>query len=142
MSPSNIGSPVLSNKAEARPSKGRNADIAKWEDDVRKSLANKKAPGTVMLTKQQQALVQAQLEKEAKIRQHVASIRADIERGLNFIRSLVSAGIEEFRPYIASLASLLVSGALGQGSVLFGEGAFDTYLVSRQAQKTVDMGHG
>ena len=131
LSVAKTSSSVLSNRAEARPSKGKDADIAKWENDIRKSLANKKAPGTVTLTKQQQALVQAQLEKEAKIRQHVASIKADIERGLNFIRSLVSAGIEEFRPYIASLASLLVAGALGRGSSLFGEGAFDAYLVSR-----------
>jgi hypothetical protein len=125
---------VLSGKGEARPSKGKDADIARWEDDLRKSLANKKAPGTVTLTKQQQALVQTQLGKEAKIRQRVASIKANLERGLNFIRSLVAAGIEEFRPYIASLASLLLVGALGYGSTLVGESAFDTYLVSSDAQ--------
>ncbi|KAK2463021.1 hypothetical protein APHAL10511_004676 [Amanita phalloides] len=118
---------VLSNKAEARQVKGKDTDIAKWEEDLRKSLANKKAPGT--LTKQQQALVQAQLEKEAKIRQHVASIKANFTRGLNVIRSLVSAGVEEFRPYVSSIASLLVSGALGHGSPLVGESAFDTYLL-------------
>lgn len=136
----NFDFPVLSNKGEARPSKGKDADIAKWEADLRKSLASKKAPGTVTLTKQQQALVHAQLEKEAKIRQRVASIKANLERGLNFIQSLVSAGIEEFRPYIASIASLLLVGALGYGSTLVGESAFDTYLVSFHALTVVGPG--
>ena len=132
---------VLSDKTEARPVKGKGADIAKWEEDLRKSLANKKAPGTVTLTKQQQALVQAQLEKEAKIRQRVASIKANFERGLNFIRSLVSARVEEFRPYIAPLASLLIDGVLDHGSPLVGESAFDTYLVSHKDQLIVDLGN-
>ncbi len=140
LSLANFDFSVLSNKGEARPSKGKDADIAKWEEDLRKSLANKKAPGTVTLTKQQRALVQAQLEKEAKIRQRVAAIKGNLERGLNFIRSLVSAGIDEFRPYIASLASLLLAGALGYGSTLVGESAFDTYLVSGHTQTVVGPG--
>ena len=86
--------------------------------------------GAVSLSKQQRALVQSQLEKEAAIRQHVVSVKANFDRGLNFIRSLVSANVEEFRSYNFSLASLLVGGALGRGSPLVGEAAFEAYLVS------------
>ncbi|KAF8627766.1 hypothetical protein AX17_006131 [Amanita inopinata Kibby_2008] len=119
---------VLSGKSDARPTKGKDAEIAKWEEDLRRSLASKKAPGAATLTKQQQALVQAQLEKEAKIRQRVVSIKANLDRGLNFVRSLVSASVKEFGSYISPIASLLAGGALRRGSPLVGESAFETYL--------------
>jgi hypothetical protein len=84
----------------------------------------------VALTKQQQALVNAQLGKEAKIRQNVAGIKANLERGLQFVQSLVASGVQEFHSYISSIASLLLEGALGRGSILVGRSAFDAYLVS------------
>ncbi|PFH47401.1 hypothetical protein AMATHDRAFT_152123 [Amanita thiersii Skay4041] len=119
---------VLSTKAEARQTKGKDAEIAKWEEDLRKSLASKKSSSAVTLTKQQQALVQAQLERESAIRNRVVAIKARFDRGMNFIRSLVSASVDEFKPYISSIAALLVAGALGRGTPLVGQSAFDTYL--------------
>lgn len=124
---------VLSSaKDEVRSNKGKDYEIAKWEDELRKSLASKKASASAKgtLTKPQQALVQAQLDKEATIRQYVAGIKANLERGLHFVRSLVAADVSEFRSYISSVASLLLGGALGRGSLLVGQGAFETYLVS------------
>lgn len=88
------------------------------------------------LTKQQQALVNSQLEKEAKIRQHVAGIKANIERGLQYVRSLVASGVEDFHSYISSITTLLLEGALGRGSILVGRSAFDTYLVSKPIIRT------
>jgi hypothetical protein len=82
----------------------------------------------VVLTKQEQALVQAQLDKESVIRQHVASIKASYDRGLKIIRSLIPAGILDFRLFMSSVVPLLLEGALQ--SVLAGQMAFDTYLVS------------
>lgn len=72
----------------------------------------------------------AQLEKEAKIRQHVVGVKANLHRGLEFVRSLVASGAGEFRSYITSVATLLLDGALGRGSILVGTSAFNTYLVS------------
>jgi hypothetical protein len=105
-------------------------EISKWEADLRKSLANKKASGPVSLTKQQQSLVQAQLLKESEIRKHVSSVKANLQRGLQLVHSLVAAEVHEFRSYISSVASLLIDGALGRGSMLVGRIAFETFLVS------------
>lgn len=121
---------LASSKGEVKDKKGKNYEIAIWEADLRKSLADKKTSVPVSLTRQQQSLVQAQLVKESEIRQHVASIKANLERGLQFVRSLVAAGVHEFRSYISSVASLLLDGPLGRGSLLVGGSAFETYLVS------------
>lgn len=119
---------LTSTKGGAQTTKGKDNEIAKWEAELRKSLANKKPSGPVTLTKQQQALVNSQLEKEAKIRQKVAGVRSNLERGLQFVRSLVASGVEDFHSYISSIASLLLEGALGRGSILVGKSAFNTYL--------------
>lgn len=118
---------VLSASKDQRPSKGKDYEIAKWEEEIRKSLATKKA--TVTLTKQQETLVKQQLEKEAKIRQRVTEIQKHLVRGLHFIRSIVEANVEEMRDYMSPMIALLLDGALGRGSFLAGAMAFDTYLV-------------
>lgn len=120
---------LSSTKGETRPNKGRDYEISKWEEEIRKSLATKKATA-VTLTKQQQALMQAQLEKEAKTRQHVQDICANLTRGLHLVRSIVTAGVDEFHSYMTSVLSLLLNGALNRGSFLVGSIAFETYLVS------------
>ncbi|KAF9561868.1 ARM repeat-containing protein [Agrocybe pediades] len=118
---------LSSSKAEAKPDKGKDYEIAKWEAEVRKSLAAKKAvPAT--LNRQQQALVQAQLEKEGNIRKHVQDIQARLVRGLELVKSLVASGVEEFQSYMSSIVSLLLKGALDRGSFLAGSAAFETYL--------------
>ncbi|KZT22524.1 ARM repeat-containing protein [Neolentinus lepideus HHB14362 ss-1] len=120
---------VLSNKKEDAPiKKGKGADIAKWEAELRKSLANKKGALSRTMSKQDQALVQAQLEKEAVIRQRVTSIKLHLERGLAFVRSLVSARAEEFRAFISTVASLLLEGAFDKAVLLCGYEPYHTYL--------------
>ncbi|KAF9012742.1 armadillo-type protein [Cyathus striatus] len=120
---------VLSaNNSEVRATKGKDAEIAKWEEDIRKSIANKKAAGTKTLTKQQQALVQAQLEKEGKIRHRVTGIKANIKRGLSFICSLVLTDAHDLRNYVATISALLLGGVLSYGGTLVGEDAFNTYI--------------
>ncbi|KAJ7180610.1 armadillo-type protein [Mycena filopes] len=109
--------------------KGKDFEIARWEAEVRTALENKKKAGaTVALTKPQQALVQAQLAREAIVRQRVEVLKANLNRGLAFVRSLVAAGVPEFRVYISSVAGLLLDGALGKGALLVGPAAFETYL--------------
>ncbi|KAJ7252741.1 armadillo-type protein [Mycena haematopus] len=108
--------------------KGKDFEIARWDAEVRAALEKKKAGSGVTLTKQQQVLVQAQLAREATVRQRVESIKASLVRGLFFVRSLVAAGVPEFRVYISSVASLLLDGALNKGALLVGPIAFETYL--------------
>lgn len=119
---------VLSSSKDQRPTKGKDYEIAKWEAEVRSSLAAKKA-APVTLTKQQETLVKQQLEKEANIRQKVKEIHTHLVRGLHFIRSIVVANVEEMHSYMSPIVTLLLDGALGRGSFLAGAMAFEAYLV-------------
>ncbi|KAF9047662.1 armadillo-type protein [Panaeolus papilionaceus] len=129
---------VAATQSDNRPNKGKDYEIARWEEEIRKSLAAKKATG-VTLTKQQQALVHAQLEKESKIRQQVNLIASSLTRGLHFVQSIVNANVEEFQLYMSDLVSLMLSGALKRGSFLAGPLAFETYLsLSTMASPRLD----
>ncbi|KAJ7115902.1 ARM repeat-containing protein [Mycena epipterygia] len=121
---------LTSTKGDAKtPHKGKDFEIARWEAEVRNALESKKKAGAgVALTKPQQALLHAQLAREAIVRQRVDSIKAKLVRGLACVRSVVSAGVPEFGVYISSVAGLLLDGALGKGALLVGPAAFETYL--------------
>ncbi|KAI0710312.1 ARM repeat-containing protein [Cerioporus squamosus] len=118
---------VLATKKEDAPQqkKGKGYKDAQWEAEVRKSLASKKS---ATLSKQDQALVQAQLEKEAIVRQRVAGVKARLEQGLHLIRSLVAAQVEQVKAFVSDLSALLREGAFGKAVTLVGETSFETYL--------------
>ena len=129
---------VLSNKKEEAPQKkGKGYKDAQWEAEVRKSLANKKASVSATLSKQDQALVNAQLQKEAGIRERVNGVRAKLEQGLHLVRSLVLARVEQLRTFVSPLATLLREGAFGKAVTLVGDASFETYLVSRPGANSV-----
>ena len=122
---------VLAGKKQPEPEKkGKGAKDAQWEAEVRKSLANKKrAAGAPVLSKQDAALVDAQLKKEAAIRERVNTIKARLEGGLRLIESLVSAQVEELKKHLSALVDLLLLGGFGKAVRLVGSTAFDRYLV-------------
>lgn len=101
---------------------------------MRKSLASKKASASATLSKQDQALVNAQLEKEAVIRERVNGVKAKLEQGLQLVRSLVLARVEQLRTFVSSLAALLREGAFGKAVTLVGDASFETYLVSKPSR--------
>ena len=111
--------------------KGKGYKDAQWEAEVRKSLANKKkaSGGPATLSKQDLALVQAQLEKEAVIRMRVNEIKAKLERGLHFIQSIIHARTEELNTHISSIVRLLLDGGFGTAVELVGHASFGYYLV-------------
>ncbi|KAJ7224326.1 armadillo-type protein [Mycena pura] len=120
---------LTSTKGDVRvPQKGKDFEIARWEAEIRNSLESKKASAGAPLTKQQQALLQAQLAHEASVRQRVDNVKANLVRGLSCVRSIVAAAVPEFRAHVSSVAGLLLEGALRKGTLLVGETAFDTYL--------------
>ncbi|KAH7908270.1 armadillo-type protein [Hygrophoropsis aurantiaca] len=119
---------LSSQKQEEGPKKGKDADIARWEAELRKTLASKKGPGPTTLSKQAQALIQAQLEKEAAIRQRVIKTKIHLQRGLSFIKSLASISLPELRGFISPIVSLLLRGAFGQAPRLVGSESSETYL--------------
>ncbi|KAI6117782.1 armadillo-type protein [Pisolithus croceorrhizus] len=122
-----------SNQKEEGPKKGKGADIAKWEAELRQSLASKKgasqgASSTAFLSRQAQALLQAQLDKEAVVRQRVISLKARLQRALALTRGLVSAKIPDTRAYVSSISAMLLEVALAQGSKLVGNVVFETFI--------------
>ncbi|KAH9007605.1 ARM repeat-containing protein [Lactarius deliciosus] len=120
---------VLSNKSNQSQVKGKDADLAKWDAEVRQSLAKKKSAAAPTLSKQEQSLVQAQIEKEAKIRSRVNRIKANLDRSLQMISYLIYGNIEGFQAYISQVVTLILSsGALDKGALLVGSLAFNTYL--------------
>jgi hypothetical protein len=110
--------------------KGKDADLAKWDAEVRQSLAKKKSTAAPILSKQEQSLVQAQIEKEAKIRSRMNEARANLERALQVISHLALGNIDDLRAYVSQMISLLLSsGALDKGTLLVGSLAYTTFLV-------------
>jgi hypothetical protein len=110
--------------------KGKDADLAKWDAEGRHSLAKKKSAAVPAMSKQEQSLVQAQLEKEAKIRSRMNEIKTNLERGLQVISHLALGNIDGLREYVSQIISLLLStGALDKGTLLVGSSAYATFLV-------------
>ncbi|KAJ3552008.1 hypothetical protein NM688_g4384 [Phlebia brevispora] len=132
---------VLANKkVDAPVKKGKGYKDAQWEAEVRKSLASKKKDaGSATLSKQDLALVQAQLDKESEIRKHVENIKARLQRGLEFVHSLAIARVE-LHAHMASIIELLLNGAFSTAAVAFvGAKAFDAYLdLSRCCSERLD----
>ncbi|MBW0479310.1 hypothetical protein O181_019025 [Austropuccinia psidii MF-1] len=78
-----------SNEASAKNTKVDS--IERWELEVRASLAQKKAGASTVLSKAEKALVEAQLVKEAEVRDRVAITLASLKRGYSLIHSLIKA---------------------------------------------------
>ena len=85
------------------------------------------------LSKEIHALVQAQLAKEAAVRERVGALRAQLLRGLAFVRGVVAGGGESVKSYVGSIAECLLQGAMNPGCArLVGEegaeGPFETFV--------------
>ena len=116
------------------PKKGKGAEIACWEAELRQSLANKKTKASSAgLSKEAHALVQAQLVKEAAVRECVGALRVRLVRALAFVRSVVRAGGAGIKPFVQPMAERLLEGAtsrvcarlIGGGGDGVGPGAED-----------------
>ena len=67
----------------------REYETMKWEQEVRSQLAQKKGQEK-KLTAEESAKVDAQMVKEAKIRQEVLELETHLRRGVGFIRALAT----------------------------------------------------
>ncbi|KAL1837900.1 hypothetical protein VTJ49DRAFT_3267 [Mycothermus thermophilus] len=81
---------VLAKKQNVVPNKNvKDYDLLKWEEELREQLAQKK--GTQKkLTADEQAKVNAQLKKEAEIRENVRQIAAKLLRGFGVVKALAT----------------------------------------------------
>lgn len=131
---------LSSRKDESINKKGKDYANAKWEAELRKTL-NSKASTSTTLSKQDQALVQEQLQKESQIRKRIMSMKTRLEHGLELVHSLASARVDEFRLYLSELATLLLKSGFGNVSLLTGTKAFDTFLVSSLSTSHIFPSH-
>ncbi|EPY51785.1 translation elongation regulator Gcn1 [Schizosaccharomyces cryophilus OY26] len=79
---------VLEKKTQKMDKNTKDYETKRWEAEVRAKQAERKP---MKLNKDQQALVDAQLEKESKIRQSVRRLVVSLERGLGIIQSMGNA---------------------------------------------------
>jgi hypothetical protein len=131
--PPSFPSVIAAAKKTAAPtsSSRSSAAIDKWEKEVRESAAaKKKAASNGLLSKADQALVNTQLALESDVRKKIALVKAQMERGLAFVKSLVAAETELFKAQLTDTLQMILDGPLDKGSFLVGEEAFKTFLVS------------
>ena len=124
---------MSSKKSGPVSKKGKNAEVEKWEDDVRKSLTNKKSTSAPALSKADQAVMEKQLKAESSVRNKVSKLRSEVLRGLELITSLVRANVEEVYSSIWSMISILLNGVIKHASVLVPEKILEVYLVRATA---------
>lgn len=118
---------VLAQTKNVIAEKGKDAELKKWDAETKKALASKKGPPP--LSKQEKALVEAQLAKEQIIRDKVQSVQHTLRRGLAVLRSILAARVEQLGQYLSSIADCLLSGVLKNGFTLVDEEATLVYLV-------------
>ncbi|TPX16558.1 uncharacterized protein E0L32_003852 [Thyridium curvatum] len=106
---------VLAKKSSNLPSKNsKDYDTLKWEEELRAQLAQKKGQQK-KLTADETAKVNAQLKKEAEIRQRVRGVEACLRRGVGVISSLATGPPTEashwMGPAIKALLDIIDAGA-------------------------------
>lgn len=108
---------ILSSKTNqvAFDKSSKDYDTLKWEQELRAHLAEKKGQKQKKLTPDEQHKVNAQLAKEAKIRQEVHDEVKRVERGTGIIQALATSPVTDaagwINPAVKSLLSLARAGA-------------------------------
>ncbi|KAG8863877.1 translational activator of GCN4, partial [Serendipita sp. 405] len=126
-----VGTPFVdvlaSSKGNSGKDKGKDADIKKWEAELRKSLAQKKTAEPT-LSKQERALIDAQLQKEESIRTSLRDLKKRLLNGVSMISSLLQSGTADSREQSPFLASILMNGIVQRGSLLLGPRVISVFL--------------
>ena len=120
---------VLASKSSEQgiPKGAHDSDILKWEAEVRAQVAAKKG-STKKLTAEEKAKVDAQLAKEAGIRQKLLRAKGNLLRGIGTIHALATGPPTEASLWIGSSLKCLLDLAKANSGLLV-EGAVDkTYL--------------
>jgi hypothetical protein len=99
---------VLSKKGPVAIDKNtKDYDTLKWEEEVRAQLAQKKGE-TKKLSAEDRAKVNAQLAKEASIRDEVAATEQRMRRGVGIIQSLATGPPTEAEQWMGAAADRLI----------------------------------
>jgi hypothetical protein len=112
---------VLAKKSAAPIDKNtKDYDTLKWEAELRAQLATKQGQ-TKKLTKDEQAKVNAQLAKEAAIREEVSALATKMGRGIGIIQSLATGPPTEAEQWMGPAANLLIAVIRAGAGILLGD---------------------
>ncbi|RKP06393.1 armadillo-type protein, partial [Thamnocephalis sphaerospora] len=104
-------------------------ETEKWEREVKEAIAKKKGQSLKQkLSKEEQALVNAQLEKEATTRAFVQDAHDNLRNGLDLARHLISGSPIAMEEELTRLTPVLLHGAIVYGEALVGDLAVQTFL--------------
>lgn len=116
-------------KAEVENKNRKNYADEKWEAEVRAELAKKKATTVAKnLSKQDKALVAAQVAKEADIRQRIVLIQARLRRGLELVAALTDSRVTAVENQLGTLSNLLIKSVFGPGAFLVDSRSFEVFI--------------
>ncbi|KAI1291589.1 armadillo-type protein [Xylaria venustula] len=127
---------VLAKKSQTVPNKNtKDYDTLKWEEDLRNQLAQKKGLQK-KLTADEQAKVNAQLKKEAEIRQSVQQVESRLMRGLGIIQSLVSGPPTDASLWLGPSVIALLEAMEAGACLIVGKAAPSAYLAGSEKVTT------
>ncbi|KAJ5668883.1 eIF-2-alpha kinase activator GCN1 [Penicillium macrosclerotiorum] len=104
-------------------------DTLKWEEELRAQLAEKKGQKQKKLTSEEQSKVNAQLAKEAKIREEVLQEVKRIERGAGIIQGLATGPANDAEGWINAAVSSLLSLSRAGAGLFVGDVVSRAYIV-------------
>ncbi|KGQ00757.1 hypothetical protein PAAG_12568 [Paracoccidioides lutzii Pb01] len=119
---------VLSTKSTPVISKGKDSDTLKWEEELRAQVAQKRGQPQKKLTADEQAKVNAQLAKEALIRESVQSEKEIIKRGAGIVESLAQGPPTDVEAWINPVVKCLTDLARAGAGALVGDAVSSAYV--------------
>ncbi|KFA60741.1 hypothetical protein S40285_04728 [Stachybotrys chlorohalonatus IBT 40285] len=120
---------VLAKKSQTTiPNKNtKDYDILKWEEELRSQIQQKKGQQR-KLTPEETAKVNAQLKKEAQIRETLKGIEAGLLRGIGIVKALASGPPTDATLWLGTAVKLLLGVIDGGAGLLIGDVAPMTYI--------------
>lgn len=115
-------------KQNTAPNKNnKDYDILKWEEELRTQLEQKKGQQR-KLTAEESSKVNAQLNKETQIRNHLREVEAKFMRGIGIIKSLATGPPTDARLWLGTAVALLLGVTDAGASLIIGDAASLTYI--------------
>ncbi|KAH4241928.1 hypothetical protein HBH98_179730 [Parastagonospora nodorum] len=119
---------VLSKKGPVTIDKNtKDYDTLKWEEELRAQLAQKKGE-TKKLSADERAKVNAQLAKEAAIRDEVTATERKMRRGVGIIKSLATGPPTEAEQWMGAAVDLLIQSIRSGAGLLLGDLPATAYI--------------
>lgn len=108
--------------------KGKGAETARWEAELRAQLASKK--GERKLTGEEKARVEEQLEKERVVRRRVEDVKLRLSRGIGVVRCLAEGPPTMVELWMGRCVRALLKAMEAGAGLVVGDEGVKAFLVS------------